>query len=141
MRGERDRLATLSNLLKAEVDRDQKIREALPQVGKDCDAFYRQSFLDASIGYSSITEDLVGIANKAGLKDSGLSFKAKDVKDRGVTAILISTSVEGNYAEIIQFINGLERSKNLYLLNDLHLSSAKGGAIKLDLVLRTYFRA
>ena len=41
---------------------------------------------------------------------------------------------------MIKFINGLEQSKNFYLLNDLHLTSANAGMIKLQLDLRTYFR-
>ena len=74
-----------SRLLKADVERGQKIRASLPQVGKDCQDFYQHSFLDNSIGYSSIESDLGAIAAKAGLKTSGFSFSRKDVKDRGVT--------------------------------------------------------
>ena len=140
MRLERDRLARQEQLLKADVARGQKIQVSLPQVGKDCDDFYRQSFLDATTGYSAVETDLGGIAAKAGLKTSGLTFKATPVKDRGVTEISISTSVEGDYPTVIQFVNGLERSKNFYLLNNLSLTSAMGGRIKLQLELHTYFR-
>src|SRR5580704_13659124 len=58
MRAQRDRLAVESRLLKADVERGQKIRASLPQVGKDCQNFYQQSFLDATSGYSSIETDL-----------------------------------------------------------------------------------
>jgi hypothetical protein len=62
------------------------------------------------------------------------------VKDRGVTLVTVLDSVDGDYPAIIQFINGLERSKYFYLLNDLHLDTALAGAIRLHLELRTYFR-
>ena len=140
MRANRDVLVNQERLLKADVDRGNKIRASLPQVGKDCQDFYQRSFLDSAIGYSSIESDLGGIASKAGLKTSGFSFSRKDVKDRGVTEIGISTSVDGNYPSIIEFINGLERSKNFYLLNNLSLNSASAGSIKLQFELRTYFR-
>ncbi|MGB0034234.1 MAG: GspMb/PilO family protein [Candidatus Acidiferrales bacterium] len=140
MRAQRDRLASQAKLLKADVERGEKIRASLPQVGKDCDAFYHEKLLGADTGYSSIESDLGGIAGKAGLKTSGINFRQKELKDRGVTEISISAAVEGSYPAIIQFISGLERSKNFYLLNDLRLDSASTGGIRLKLELRTYFR-
>ena len=140
MRAERDRLVDQERLLKADVERGNKIRASLPQVGRDCQKFYQQSFLDNAIGYSSIESDLGAIAAKAGLKTSGFSFSREDIKDRGVTEMTITTSVDGNYPSVIEFINGLERSKNFYLLNNLSLTSASAGGIKLQLELHTYFR-
>jgi len=140
IRAQRDRLALQERLLKSDIERGEKIRASLPQVGKDCQDFYQRSFLDASTGYSSVETDLGAIAAKSGLKTSGFSFKEEPVKDRGVTEMTITTSVDGNYASVIQFVNGLERSKNFYLLNNLSLSSATSGEVKLQLELHTYFR-
>lgn len=140
LRVERDRLAVQAKLLRADVERAEKIRASLPQVGKDCDAFYRQSFLDAGTGYSQIESDLGAIAAQSGVKTSELSFKRNQIKDRGVTEISINTSVDADYPAVIRFINGLERSKNFYLLDSLKLGTAATGAIKLDLELHTYFR-
>lgn len=140
MRPQRDRLAIQAKLLRADVQRGEKIRASLPQVGTDCDAFYNGSFLNAATGYSEIESDLDAIAAKAGVKTSGFSFRQKDVKDRGVTEISISTGVDADYASVIEFINGLERSKNFYLVDDLHLGSASAGAIRLEIQLHTYFR-
>jgi len=116
------------------------LRASLPQAGKDCDAFYQQSFLDSPTGYSQIESDLDGIATKAGVRISGFTFKQKELKDRGVTEIQITTNLDADYPAIIQFINGLERSKNFYLLDSLRLASATSGGIRLDLDLHTYFR-
>jgi|SRR5580704_1023048 Tfp pilus assembly protein PilO len=140
MRAQRNRLEKEAKLLKADVARGEKIRASLPIVGKDCDVFYHDAFLDASTGYSAIESDLGNIAAKAGLKTAGLTFNQKEVKDRGVTLITISESVDGDYPAIIQFINGLERSKYFYLLNNLQLDTSNLGGIRLRLELRTYFR-
>jgi len=140
MRAERERLALQAKLLRGDVQRGTAIRASLPQVGKDCDDFYRGSFLDASTGYSEVESDLGSIASKAGVKTSGFTFKQDEIKDRGVTQISIGTSVEAGYPELIAFINGLERSKNFYLVDSLHLSSATAGQIRLDISLHTYFR-
>ena len=140
-RVQRERLALQAKLLKADVERGEKIRASLPQVGKDCDGFYHDSFLPASAGYSDIVADLGDITRKAGLKTTGISFQQKQLKDHGVTQISMKTTVEGDYPSIIQFINALERSKNFYLLDNLTLDSGGSTAgIKLNLDLRTFFR-
>jgi Tfp pilus assembly protein PilO len=139
MRDQRNHLEKEAKLLKGDVARGQEIRGSLPAVGKECDAFYT-NFLQTSNGYSEIVADLGSIASKAGLRTSGVNYTQKEVKSRGVTQIVIVDSVEGDYPAIIQFINGLERSKYFYLLNDLRLDSASTGGIRLHLELRTYFR-
>lgn len=140
MRNQRDRLAIQAKLLKADVERGEKIRSDLPQTGKDCDTFYKEAFLDSRTGYSAISEDLGDLVSKAGLRSSGLNFARKDVKDRGVTEITMKTTVQGDYPALIKFIGSLERSKNFYLLDDLRLDSSSTGGIHLSLTLRTFFR-
>ncbi len=137
---QKQRLSAEGKLLQADVARGEAIRASLPQARKDSDAFYKESFLDGSSGYSQIETDLGDIAAKAGVKTSGFTFKQTEVTGRGVTEIAISTSLTADYPAIIQFINGLERSKNFYLLDGLQLTSASAGAIQLQLSLHTYFR-
>ena len=140
LRMQRDALALQAKKLHADVERGNKIRASLPEAGKQCDAFYQQSFLDSSTGYSRVEADLGEIASKSGVKISGYTFKQKDVKDRGVTEIHLTMNLDAEYPAIIQFVSGIERSKNFYLLDSLHLTSATTGGIRLDLDLHTYFR-
>jgi Tfp pilus assembly protein PilO len=140
-RAEVDRLTLQAKLRRAELARGEKIRASLPQVGKDCDRFYQSAFLDKASGYSALESDLNAIADKAGLRIFDRNYKEEELKNRGVTEVTIATGVEGSYPAIIQFINGLEQSKNFYLLNNLDLASDRGGEIKLQLELRTYFRS
>lgn len=134
------RLAQEAKLLRADVARGDKIRVSLPEAGRQCDAFYGKAFLDATTGYSQIESDLDSISRNAGVQTSGLAFKQKPVKDRGVTEIDVSTKVTADYPSLIRFINGIERSQNFYLLDGLTLHSAKSGVVDLDLDLHTYFR-
>lgn len=140
MRARRDRLEAQAKLLRADIRRGEKIRISLPQVGKDCDAFYQASFLDSSTGYSQIEADLDDIAGKAGVRTSDLTYKQEAVKDRGVILVSIDTKVEADYPSVIRFINGLERSRNFYLLDSLKLASASAGGIQLEMKLHTFFR-
>jgi Tfp pilus assembly protein PilO len=136
-------LALQAKLRQAEVVRGEKIRASLPQVGRDCDKFFQDTFVDKATGYSELESDLYSIANKAGLRISDTNYKEQEVKSHGVTEITISADVEGSYSSLIQFIDGLQQSKNFYLLNNLSLGSSQvqSGGIKLQLELRTYFRS
>jgi Type II secretion system (T2SS), protein M subtype b len=140
LRAERAELALQAKLLRADLRRGEAIRASLPQVGRDCDTFYQHSFLDAKTGYSQIESDLGAIAQKAGVKTPAVAYEQKDVKDRGVTEISIKTSVEADYPSLIRFINGLERSNNFYLVDELHLASVSTGGIQLEIAMHTYFR-
>ncbi len=140
LRARRDALALDAKKLHADVDRGNKIRASLPQARKDCDTFYQQSFLDSVTGYSKIEADLSDNASKSGVKVSSYTFKQKEVKDRGVTEVDMTMTLDADYPAILQFINGLEKSRNFYLLDSLHLSSVTSGGIRLDLDLHTFFR-
>jgi hypothetical protein len=139
---QRDRLKMQAGLLKGDVARGDSIRQDLSGEGKQYDDFYHSAFLSSDNGYSTIEDDLGSIAAKANLRASGITFKQKELNGRGVTEIDISETVEGDYSAIIQFINGLEHSKNFYLLSNLKLQSPNGpgGGIRLQLDLQTYFR-
>lgn len=141
MRSERARLQVQDKLLKADINRAQAIRRHMPDVGKECDRFYQDEFLPVTTGYSDVLSDLGAIANKAGLQTSGITFHQKELAGRGVTEIAIATDVEGSYPSIIQFIDGLEQSKKLYLVDNLRLSSQNANNIRLNLEIRTYFRS
>jgi len=140
LRAERNNLMLQAKLLKADLKRGEAIRTSLPRVGVDCDAFYHNSFLDAKTGYSQIESDLGAIAQKAGVRTPELSFEQKPIEGRGVTEISIKTAVDADYPSIVRFVNGLERSKNFYLVDGLRLASATAGGIRLEIEMHTYFR-
>ena len=140
MAARRTQLQNTAKLLASDVARGDKIRASFPEVRKQSDDFYQHSFLDGRTAYSSVFTDLAAIAAKAGVKTSGLKFDRKDIKERSVSELKISTSVDGDYAALLQFVNGLQRSKVFYLLDQLQLASSGPGGIKLQIVLHTYFR-
>lgn len=137
---ERTLLETKAKLLKADVARGESIRKEMPKVGEQAGEFYEQQLPAATGGYSSLVSDLGEIASKAGLRTSSTNFQDHELKERGVTEIQIQETVEGDYASVMKYIQGLERSKNFYLLSDLGLDSSETGILHLKLVLKTYFR-
>jgi len=134
---------TQLKISQGDVNRAKEIQASMPAIQADCDKFEHILF-PASTGYSSVTSDLDGIAQKAGAVVQDLSFKQTEVAQRGLTSVEINSTISGNYSSIVRFVNGLQRSSNVYVLDALSLASesAATGAsqIKVTLHLMTYFR-
>jgi Tfp pilus assembly protein PilO len=132
------------DLLKADIKRAQDIRDKIPAIQKDCDQF-EQSLSPASSGYSFVTSELGSIAKKSGTQLGDLSFRQTEVASRGTTEVTIDATVGGDYKSIIQFLNGVQRSANLYAVETLTLATenanqGNSGVLKVSLHLKTYFR-
>jgi len=136
-----DRLQDEDGKLAKDVRRAQKIREQLPDVRKDCDEFLDNTLLVASTGYSTIEADLGKITAAAGLPAGGVSFKQKATDKPGILQVEVNAVVEGDYSALVKFVNGLERSKILYLIDSMSLTSGHEGGARLSLAMRTYFRS
>ena len=132
------------DLLKADIKRAQAIRDNIPAIQKDCDHF-EQSLFPASSGYSAVRSELGGIAGKSGTQLDALTFRETKIANRGMTEVAIDATVNGDYKSVIGFLNGLQRSANLYEVDSLTLASenanqASTNVIKVALHLKTYFR-
>lgn len=126
--------------LRANLNKAQSVQRGIPEIAGECDRFYDEQLLGPSQGYAALVTDLGNIAQKAGLQTSGVRFAQKDSSEHGVTEVDATAIIEGNYDALIRFINGLERSKNFYVLDSLQLASSTKGQVKLNIRLHTYFR-
>jgi type IV pilus assembly protein PilO len=132
------------DLLKADIKRAQDIRDKIPAIQKDCDQF-EQSLFPASAGYSSVSSELGSIAKKRGVQLEGLSFRQTEIAGRGTTEVAIDATVNGDYKSVVQFLNSVQRSANLYEVDTLTLApenanQGTSGVLKVSLHLKTYFR-
>ena len=130
--------------LKASVTRADQIRQDMPNTQHDCEKF-EHMLLPASTGYSSVLSELHDIAKKSGLKAPDVGFKTTPVPSRGWTELVMQSTVEGDYKNVILFLNGLQRSANIYEVESLALAPQKdnkgpANVIKVGLHLKTYFR-
>jgi Tfp pilus assembly protein PilO len=138
------RQALQLKLLQKNIEEVQKIKADMPTTQKECEKF-EKSLLPSSIGYFSLNSELDGIAKKSGVKLEALSFKPTAIPERGMTEMAIEAAINGDYRSVIQFLNGLQRSANIYEVESLSLASEKANQgpanlIKLELHLKTYFR-
>jgi len=135
---------TQLKLLRKDVGGARAIKEKMPETKADCDRF-ENSMPASGTGYSAITSELTELGQKAGLQIAGLNFRQKEVAGRGLTEVVIDATVNGNYKSVVRYLNGLQRSPNVYIVDTLGLASeAPGqgapGALRVVLHLRSYFK-
>jgi Tfp pilus assembly protein PilO len=138
---QRDRLRHQHAQLGADVQAARSIRDVVPDVDRQCDQFLKGHLPPAAGGYSAVVEDLNGISVRSGLTTKGVQYRQKEIASRGVTEVKVTASVEGSYANLVRFVNELERSRQFYVLEELTLAESSGSSvIRLSLQLKTYFR-
>jgi Tfp pilus assembly protein PilO len=132
------------DLLRADIARAQDIRQKIPAIQRDCDQF-EQSLYPATTGYSSVSAELGSIANKSGLQVESRNFVQSEVKGRDLEQVDIEAVVTGSYSGVVRFLNGLQRSSNVYAVEALQGKSDEGqqgsrGLVRVSMHIKTYFR-
>lgn len=135
-----NRLTMLEKQYRADNTRLDRFRSELPADEKQWDEFFTTHFHPSGAGYSAVSEDLDNLSRAAGLRSDTISFHQHDPDARGLMQVDISTAVEGDYDNIVQFLDKLEHSDNFYVLDSLALASSSIGKLRLNVQLRTYFR-
>jgi Tfp pilus assembly protein PilO len=138
--GDLSRLVMLEKQYRADNARLERFKSELPADEKQWDEFFTTHFNPAGAGYSAISEDLGDLSRSAGLHSDAISFHQHAPDARGLMQVDISTAVEGDYDNLVQFLNKLEHSNNFYVLDSLALASSSAGKLRLNMQLRTYFR-
>ena len=131
-------------LVKADVDRAKKIQQNLPDVLKKFDNF-ESTLLPASKANSVLIQEMDDYAKDAHVIMDDVKLREKEVTGRNLAEVSIDASVNGDYNGIVVFLNHLQRSKNVYIVDELavdsqNLSQGPPGSLKVNLHLRTYFR-
>ena len=134
---------TLLRLLRADVKRAREIQQEIPKTKADCELF-ENSLPAAGTGYSVISTELQDLSQKSGAQISSLSFHPAEKSSHGVTEVQLDASIGGDYKSVVQFVNGLQQSKNHYVVDNLSLANERSGSkssLRVNLHLRSYLKA
>jgi Type II secretion system (T2SS), protein M subtype b len=131
------------DLLSSDIERAERIRHDLPATVADYDRF-DTSLLPASTADSTVAAELDELAKKSGLQIESLNLRYKEIPGRNLTQVDLDTAVGGDYANIVKFMNNLQRSHNFYIVESLNLQALGQGngasAMRIGLKMKTYFR-
>lgn len=130
---------------RAAVERLHAIEANLTEARRGGEDFYRTRFLPKAIGFSVIVEELDKLASANGVRKGPVGYNLAEVKGRSdLEAVEITTSLEGDYAKILQFINRLEQSPLFLIVDSLAAGSGTAvgprSGVRLAVRVVTYFR-
>jgi type IV pilus assembly protein PilO len=101
------------------------------------DEFYAARFPEV---YSTISSAINDLATKNSVRLTNLAYSPRPALP-GLIELRLDASLSGEYAPLMHFINGLERSKSFFLISGLTLTGQQGGLVNLRLKLITYLHA
>jgi type IV pilus assembly protein PilO len=101
------------------------------------DQFYAARFPAA---YSTISSAIHDLETKNTVRLTNLAYSPRRALP-GLIELRLDASLSGEYAPLMHFINGLERSKTFFLIYGITLTGQQGGLVNVRLRLITYLRA
>lgn len=89
---------------------------------------------------SEIAAELGVLAKRHRVQLSQVSYATEAAELADLSRVEVQAALEGNYVEVIKFINALERDELFFIINSISLDEQQGGAVKLQIVMETYTR-
>lgn len=121
--------------LKAQAERTRTARE-------QGERFLREYFLPRQHAYSLLEIELANAARRSGVrpKERTISFEPIEGSDT-LGTLVIHANFEGTYADLIELLSAIDRSKRLLILEQLQAAPQQaGGTLAMTLKLNAFIR-
>jgi type IV pilus assembly protein PilO len=124
-----------------------KMRDAVPLRGMDKKLqlareeiadFYRERF---PAQYSAVSSELGKLASQTGVRISQIGYEPKAAEIPNLQQVAINANLDGDYLQVVKFINALERDRMFFIVESLTLAQEQGGMVRLQMKLETYLRS
>jgi Tfp pilus assembly protein PilO len=118
------------NVLRAQVQRQQAALGRLRAVAKKVETaqaqqeeFMKGYFMDRRTASSTILTEIGSAARQAGLKPKEHAFIIEPIEGSETLSMMtITANYEGSYADLIQFVNQVDRSKRFLIIENITAS-------------------
>ena len=138
----RDDLARLTARLATEKQQVQQLRDLKQKVQAATNNeqdFAKENFLARNGAFSEMLIDLERLATENHVKPGDVTY-ALNEKDNKLGWINVDANlvVEGNYTDLVRFLNKLEQSKLFWIVESLGVSNRSNQQLRLNLRAATY---
>lgn len=109
---------------------------------KEADQFVEGYFMDRRTTSSTVLGELDKMAQKAGIrqKESSYLFEPVEGSDN-LSMMTINANYEGTYADLMHFVNLIDRSARLLIVHDLQAAPQQSGlTLNVTMKLNTFVR-
>ena len=140
-----ERLATLRRQelqRQATLNRLRTVVTKVESARKEGDLFLDEHFTNQQTAYSTLLEEMGRAAKDAGIQEREHSFVLEPVEGSDSLGMLsITANYQGSYADLIQFVNRLDRSSRLVIVESLTATPQQGtGVLNVNMRLNTFVR-
>ncbi|MGE5488533.1 MAG: GspMb/PilO family protein [bacterium] len=139
------RAAALRSQARANQLENERLRANVAKVDtarRDGDRFLEQHILDIRTASSTLVNELAQVATKAGIRQKGTAFSYEPVEGaEDLTRAIITGEYEGSYADLMHFLNLLDRSPRFLIVESLSASPQQdSGTLSISLKLNAFVR-
>jgi Tfp pilus assembly protein PilO len=129
------------------VDRLERLGAQLETSEQDRQSLYLSRFNQRNVGYSKVLPELQNLAVSAGVRKNHVGYTLATIPQYGLYSVKISFSVQGGYANVVRFIQELERAETFFIIEGIDVqaaaenatSSAGNSGVSLTLAMETFF--
>lgn len=87
--------------------------------------------------YSSFSAEVGDLAVKSGVHLSRMQY-TQGATTGDLTEISLDAGISGDYAQIMHFVNGIERDKTFFIIRAMNFTGQQGGLVGLRLRVSTF---
>jgi hypothetical protein len=138
----RDDLARLEEQRQAAQLRVQQLlqlRQKVQDATRNEQEFAEANFLRRSSAFSEMLADLERLATENRLQPGDIGYTLDDRGNQlGWITVAVSLTVDGDYPDLVRFLNRLEQSQLFWIVESLTVSGRMGRQLRLNLQAATY---
>jgi Tfp pilus assembly protein PilO len=119
------------------IKRLQFLASKIEQAKSAGDHFMDTYFMSRRTTSSTIMEELMKAAKESGIKPKGDAFTFEPVEGSdSLSMMTIAANYEGNYTDLLEFVNRLDRSQRFLILENLSAQPMAGAGANAPLDVR-----
>jgi Tfp pilus assembly protein PilO len=105
--------------------------------GQQTEEFAQQYFLPNRTSFAVLVDELLRMSNASGLREGQRTYSQEPIEGTDDLSLLsINASFQGNYADLMKFVNQVDHSKQLLILDTLTAVPQQQGSGVLNIVAR-----
>jgi Tfp pilus assembly protein PilO len=122
---------------KAALQRSRVIAAKVDRGRTEGDQFMKEYFLDGKTTYSTIVSELVGAGKRANIKAKDHSYITEPIEGSDdLTMMSITGAYEGSYSDLLHFVNEIDRTKRLLIIENLAAQPQQGAGGMLNIAIK-----
>jgi type IV pilus assembly protein PilO len=119
-----------SKLRKSSLDRIRALADKVEKARLEGDQFQAVYFTDSRVASSTIVTELTRAAKEVGIKPKEHAFAFEPIEGSQTLSILtITANYEGTYADLVHFVNRMDRSTRFLIMDSLAAAPQQGGTV------------